>query len=79
MLRLEVVEWESGGQELEIFSVKMSGGGVVKRPKNLSDFRPRIYSHFLVNYEEMAKNGTWFSGSYKGGFFSLATPFLEFP
>ena len=55
---------------MEIFSVKMSGGGVVQQPKNLPDFRPQIYPHFLVsykfylvnyefflvNYEEMAKN-----------------------
>ena len=50
MLRLEFVGWELGCQELEILGIKMSGGGVVEQPKNLSDFRPRIYPHFLVSY-----------------------------
>ena len=35
---------------MEILGIKMSGGGVVERPKILSDFRPRIYPHFLVSY-----------------------------
>ena len=48
MLRLEFVGWELGCQELEILGIKMSGGGVVKRPKNLSDFRPLDYSAALT-------------------------------
>lgn len=29
---------------------------MVERQKILSDFYPSTYLHFLVNYEEMAKN-----------------------
>ena len=50
MLRLEFVGWELGFQELEILRGKKSGSGMVERPKILSDFRLRIYPHFLVSY-----------------------------